>query len=83
MSDQIREEDYASLAGKLEGLDLSPSERMLLNAIIENANDDEVSGFSAGGLGLDNATWLMNQNITAPRVQVAARWDVGTIIPKQ
>jgi hypothetical protein len=75
MADEIRDEDFASLANKLEGLDLTSSEKMLLNAIIENANDDsDVAGYS-----YDNAAWLINANITAPRVQVASKFLPGSI----
>lgn len=80
MDIEVNEESFASLAEKLEQLELSSGERVLLNAIIENANDDsDVGGFKMdveGGFGMDNATWLLNQNITAPRVQLASKWTL-------
>ena len=81
MANEIRDEDFASLASKLENLDLTPAEKILLNAIIENADDEaDVTGFAMsadGGLGYDNAAHLLNQNITTGRVQIASRWTVG------
>ena len=80
MENEITEGDFETLAAKLEGLELTNSEKVLLNAIIENADDEaDVTGFSfkpEGGLGFDNATWLLNTNITKDRVQVASRWTL-------
>ncbi len=81
MAHEITDNDFASLADKLAGLELTDPEKILLNAIIENADDEaDVTGFALskdGGLGYDNAAHLLNQNITKGRVQVASRWTVG------
>lgn len=78
MANQINDEDFANLADKLENLELTEGERIVLNAIIENADEEaDVTGFSfkpEGGLGYDNAAHLLNTNITKGRIQLGARF---------
>ena len=54
----ITADAIASLASKIEGLDLTEEEAAVVDAIIERATDDEVEGYGLRGFGASGSAPL-------------------------